>query len=214
MDDLPTFPFISEEILFDEGPVPTPENIIILYYPNASGNFLARVLSCSNNLYGEDYADFIKNNYSTLENKNKIWEKSYEGSYHPLFSTVHPRFYNFDEFLKFPKIVHINYTLSDQETSLIKFRRKFTKTSATCPYLADLQIRYEIELMKFFKNINKEIYSFPFSAFLNAKIFAQEVNKLLLHLDLEIIKENIIVDLYNFWWKLNIRLYKNTTVNL
>ena len=191
--------------------LPTPDKIVISYFPMTGGHFLARVLSCSDDLYGEEFFYKLGANYKTKfeidPNKNQYaWRKAYEGKYHPNLTTLHPRFLTFDQWMKIEKLIFVDIQFTEKETNWLLFRRNFVGSSAQHDQLADVQIKYEKELLRFLENNKKIFYKFPHAAFLKKQYFSDQINNCLDWLNLKTLDEKMIHEVWTVWWKLNHRL--------
>jgi hypothetical protein len=200
MSDNPHWPFVPLENqhnkVLDSNPA------IILYYPLTGGEFLAKILSCSRSLYGDEYIEYLKSYYVP---KGSDWLDTYEDGHHPKLFPSHARYFTFNEWLQFDKIVYINYELTERETKWLLYRKNFIVNSVSNDLLADLQIKYEKELISFLDN-KKTYYNFRLTAFLNQQDFVTNINNCLQFLEYETINKNDIAALYKTYMQLNFKI--------
>jgi hypothetical protein len=204
MGDNPTWPLLSHQLQHNKKIADDP--IVILYFPLAGGEFLAKILSCCAELYGESYFDFLKNYYSYKESD---WLSTYEDDHHEKLFPAHARYFTFNEWLNFDKIIYINYNLSQQETDWLLFRKSFIYNTVYINQFADLQIKYEKEVLNFFHDNNKSYFDFPLTCFLNENDFINKVNECLSYLNLTKLDKNKVLQIYKMYMKLNIKKYQD-----
>jgi hypothetical protein len=200
-----TWPFLPENLIYVGDKPPSPEQIIILYFPNSGANFLANVLSCSPSLYGDDFVNYVIEMYSDGYDPTASHWNRYEGKYHPIFHTGHPRFYSFDFILNHPKLIYLNYSFSNKENKWLLFRRNYCKGTSLNDNLIDLQAKYEVEMLRYINDKNKDYHKIPLLSFLKPKQFALEVNNTLRYLNFDEIEETTIIKMHNVWKKLNMK---------
>jgi len=196
---LPKHDFCNKKINHDD--------LIILYFPTAGGQFLANVLSCSEDYYGQYYYENLKSVYN---NEIKDWISECENLHHELILPLHPRFYTFNKWLSFSKIIYIKFVQTDTQIKWLRVRNKFINNSIKSVEFADLQLKYEYELIDFFKINNKKYYEFSLDCFFNGKHFLNEVKNCCNYYSIKIIDDEIVYNLWKIWMKLNLRLGKES----
>ena len=207
-----TWPYMSTAYHLKDR-LPQPEHIMICYFVGTGANFISRVLSCSESLYGEKHFDVIGGKFKNLKKEEidgDTWFKISKGSYHPIFNGAHARFFNFDDWLNFPKVMYIDFdTDNDLEVDwLLKRRNYLTNSSIQRDVLCDVSIRYEKELIKYLKQNKKDFYTFPHISLLNGNTFAKEINKCCGYYNFEKINEEKIIAEWKRWMKANLKLVK------
>jgi hypothetical protein len=204
-----TWPFIPIENLLSANRIPQEDSLLIAYFPMTGGHLLANILSCNDEYFGQDFFNNLDEIYSAEapDVPNFRWRKAYEGKFHRKITAAHPRFFSFDEWLNFEKIIYIDWDLSNEkETKWLLFRRNFVESSGSDVNIVDVQIKYEKELIRFLDERNKQYFKFPHSAFLNGNKFATEVNNSLKFFQLNPLNEERIYNIWKKWWKANTKM--------
>jgi hypothetical protein len=199
-----TWPFILHNAIHKK--TITKKPLVILYFPLTGGEFLAKILSCCDEFYGSDYFDFLEKYYKSSDDD---WLATYENGHHDSIFPAHARYHTFDEWFGFENIIYIDYSLSEIETDWLKLRKSFIKNSVSNDLFADLQIRYEKELISYFKNNNKKYFNFPLSSFLNGIDFANAVNECILGYGLTPLDTIKVKKIWKQWMNLNMKKAKN-----
>lgn len=204
MSDNPHWPFFPHELQHHKTIEENP--ITILYYPLTGGEFLANVLSCCNEFNGESYFDVLENYYTF---KPERWVYTYENNHHPKIFPAHSRYYTFNEWLQVDKLIYINYSLSKQETNWLLFRKNFIVNTVWDDKFADLQIKYEKELINFLNLNNKPYFDFPLVSFFKEKTFVEKVNECVIYFNLSRLDQIKLAKLYKTYKKLNYEKFNN-----
>jgi hypothetical protein len=203
------WPYLTQEQILTDVSIPTDDNILVLFYPLTGGSFLPTVLSCHPSYYGKQFLEEMIEKYNTLwvldEDHRNQWYKKLEFLNHPLFQKTHARFFNFDFYLNHKnKMIYIDYNFSKKEENFVKFRlaahHETTSLAKVEGAYADLQMKYEKELIKYLDSKNKNYHKIPFVSFLNAKEFALEINKILDYLELSHMDVDDIERLQKAWF--------------
>lgn len=186
------------------------DDIIILYYPLTGGRFLANSLSCSDSFIGQENYSILEDLYDNKETFDKTteWYDVYDKNlHHNKFILSFARYFLFEEWIKFKNIIYIDFTFSKKELDFLNFRKDFIISSVTNNYaMADLQMKYQLELISFFKKNNKKYFSFGFDNFLNRKNFSIKINECLTWLNCKTVDSNRIEKIWNLWWKSNLKV--------
>jgi hypothetical protein len=201
-----TWPFTPIENLLSVQRIPHKDSLLIAYFPMTGGHLLANILSCSEKYFGPDFFNKLDEIYSAeAPNIPKFaWRKAYEGKFHKNITAAHPRFFSFNEWLNFEKLIYIDWDLSNEkETKWLLFRRNFVESSGSDDNMVDAQIKYEKELIRFLDEKNKNYFKFPHSAFLNGNKFTIEINKSLEFFNLNPLNKDRIYNVWKNWWKAN-----------
>ena len=202
------WPFLTPEQIFADVPIPTDENVLILFYPLTGGSFLPTVISCHESYYGKQYLEEMIAKYDTewvLDDDDKDqWYKKLEFKNHPHFQKIHPRFYRFDDVLNFPnKMIYIDYGFSQEEENFVQMRIKghydVTMLRLDDGFYADIQMKYEKELISYLDRNNKVYHKISFASFLTTQNFVSEVYKVFDYLGLSYLEENDIARLHKSW---------------
>jgi len=192
-----------------ELPMPTPEEdpLILIHMPTNGGYYLSQVLSCSDSLFGADGFNIIKDKVSVPRVK---WG-SYNHGHHQSIHNLHSRDVDFETIINYKRVILIEYTFTIEEKKLIQARLNHLKTDAMVAHgrsFANLQVKYHKILQNFMRENHKTYHRFPFTAYLDSKSYAIEVNKALDYLGFAQIENNKVVDLHKLWRKTNARHQK------
>ena len=207
-----TWPYMSTAYHLKDR-LPQPDHIMICYFVGTGANFISRILSCSASFYGEQHFEIIGKkieNFKENEIEDDTWLKLLKGFYHPIFNGAHARFFNFDEWLNFPKVMYIDFDTNNEfEVDwLLKRRNYLHGSSLQSDVLCDASIRYEKELIKYLKSNKKEFYTFPHSAILDGKKFVKEINRCCDYYNFKKINNEKIIIEWKRWMKSNLKLAK------
>jgi len=188
-------------------PDPESDTVLLVHMPTNGGYYLSQVLSCSESLFGSDFVNYINDKLSVP----RVMWGSYNHGHHQRIYNIHSRDVDFETILNYKKVIFIEYTFTTEEKKLIQARLKHLKTDAMVKHgrmVANLQVKYHKILQNFMRDNHKTYHRFPFTAYLDSKNYAIEVNKALDYLGFEQIENQKIVDLHKLWRKTNARHHK------
>jgi hypothetical protein len=200
-----TWPFMSTEFHLGQHRIPQKNQIMICYFPGCGVQFLSSILSCSESLFGKTHFDFLENKYKT-KNIDTEWQNILRNNFNPIFNCVQGRYFTFNDWLSFDRIIYINYEPKNKvETDWLLFRRNFVDApSMRNDTIMDVTIRYDKELYSFLKRNNKEFYEFPHLSIATGKNFEFEINKCLKYFGFTEIDNTISKKLWKTWFNLNL----------
>jgi len=188
-----------------EMPNPADDSIIVIHLPTTGGHFLCKLLSCNPSLSGDNFVNEIYNIYGT----DRAYWGSYSYIHHPTICSLHTRDVDFETILNYKKVILVEYTGSDEERILVQNRLKHLQgNSMTNRAFAALQIKHNKILREFLAENHKTYHSFPFSAYLDSKNFANEINNIFDYLGFSHMEEKTLIDLHKFWRKTNAKHHK------
>jgi hypothetical protein len=184
---------VGKTVNFDE--------IALLYFPLAGGQFISNVLSCCDQLFGENYFSYLNTLYTANPHD---WCSAYENVHHEKIIPAHARYFNFSEWIKFEKIIYLNYSITEEETKWLLFRKKFITHPVHENKFADISIKLEKELVNHFVLQNKEYFNFPLHCVLNENKFTDKINETTDFLNFTRLNNKNLREIYKIYMKLNI----------